>query len=211
MSPQRLRTESLNAFRPRARRCRPRGDILIRLFRYAPVDFDRAFEARAVFDHDLRRRQIPDDRTVLLDLHPSLCAHVSFHGAVHHHVARVDVRREALGVLREEVISYPSGYGYQISCALDPEELAGLGGELLDKYQGKIDWVLGEFGNYSAADLELASTLVYADREALAAEEEISIAELSRRVQEVKPRFSNDQILRQAESLKRRNLLSPVV
>jgi len=118
---------------------------------------------------------------------------------------------EALGVLREEVISYPSGYGYQISCALDPEELAGLGGDLLNKYQDKIDWVLEEFGNYSAADLELASTLVYADREAFAAEEEISIVDLSRRVQEVKPRFLIDHILRQAEYLQRKRLLSAVV
>ena len=117
---------------------------------------------------------------------------------------------EALGVLREEVISYPSGYGYQISCAVAPENLSELGGELLQNYQDEIDWIIREFGNYSAADLELASTLVYADREALSAEEEISIAELSRRVHEVKPRFSNDQILHQAESLERRNLLSAV-
>src|SRR6266849_874141 len=76
-----------------ASRCRPRGDILLRLLRHAPVDFDRTFEARAVFDHDLRRRQIPDDRAVLLDLDPSLRAHVSFQVAVYHHVARLDVRR----------------------------------------------------------------------------------------------------------------------
>jgi hypothetical protein len=118
---------------------------------------------------------------------------------------------EALGILREEVISYPSGYGYRISCALDPDELAKLGGELLHRYQGEIDWVIREFGNFSAADLELASTLVYADREARAAEEKISITELSRRVQEVKPRFSNDHILRQAEYLESKNLLSAVV
>jgi len=118
---------------------------------------------------------------------------------------------EALGVLREEVIPYPSGYGYRISCALDATQLTEIGGELLQRYRGDIDWVVGEFGTYSAANLELASTLVYADREALAAEEEISTAELSRRVHEVKPRFLNDYILRQAESLKRRNLLSAVV
>src|SRR6266849_204079 len=76
-----------------ASRCGPRSDILLRLLRHTPVDFDRTFEARAVFDHDLRRRQIPDNRAILLDLDPSLRAHVSFQVAVHHHVARVDVRR----------------------------------------------------------------------------------------------------------------------
>jgi len=73
-----------------------------------------------------------------------------------------------------------------------------------------FDMTFTDAGPDAAADLELASTLVYADREALSAEEEISIAELSRRVHEVKPRFSNDQILHQAESLERRNLLSAV-
>src|SRR2546427_11195661 len=77
-------SESLNAFRPRASRRCPRGDILLRLLRHTPVDFDRTFEARAAFDHDLRRRQIPDDRTVLLDLDPSLRAHASVHAPVYH-------------------------------------------------------------------------------------------------------------------------------
>src|SRR6266852_6068096 len=65
----------------------PRGGILVGFFRRSPVDFDRTLEVRAVFDHDLRRRQIPDHGTVFLDLDPSLRAHVSLHVAVHHYVA----------------------------------------------------------------------------------------------------------------------------
>ena len=42
----------------------------------------------------------------------------------------------------------------------------------------------------------MPGTLIYADREALAVAEEISMEELSRRVQEVKPRFTTDFILR---------------
>jgi hypothetical protein len=41
---------SLNAFRPRARRRRPRGDVLVSFLRRAPVDFDRTFEVRAFND-----------------------------------------------------------------------------------------------------------------------------------------------------------------
>lgn len=118
---------------------------------------------------------------------------------------------EALGVLKEEVIEYPSGYGYQISCLLNPAELAKLGGELLSRYRPEVDWIIKEFGHCSAAILELASTLVYADREARAAGEEISIDELSRRVREVKPRFTTDFVLRQAVTLGKKNLLSAVV
>jgi uncharacterized protein len=117
---------------------------------------------------------------------------------------------EALGVLREVIVYYPSSYGYRITCEMDPETLADLGGELLQDHRGDIDWVIEEFGNFTAANLELASTLIYADREAHTADEEISIAELTRRVQEVKPRFSNDHILRQAEYLSRKNLLLAV-
>lgn len=117
---------------------------------------------------------------------------------------------EALGVLKEDVVPYPSGFGYKISCALEPEQLSEVGGNLLGMCRADVDWVIEEFGNCSAADLELASTLVYADREALAAGEKTSTAELSRRVREVKPRFRSAYILRQAESLKKRNLLSAV-
>src|SRR6267142_765374 len=86
-------TGSLHTSRPCACRRRPRGDVLFGFLRRTPVNLNRAFEIRAVLDHDLRRRQIPDDRTVLLDLDPSLRAHVSLHVAVHHHVAGVDVSR----------------------------------------------------------------------------------------------------------------------
>jgi hypothetical protein len=118
---------------------------------------------------------------------------------------------EALGVLKEDVVSYPSGYGYRITCALDPEHVAQIGGELLQKYQADIDWVIGEFGNCSALDLELTTTLIYADREAHAIGETTSTVELSRRVREVKPRFKSDYILRQTEALKKKNFLSAVV
>jgi uncharacterized protein len=117
---------------------------------------------------------------------------------------------EALGILRETIVYYPSSYGYRITCDMDADTLADLGGDLLQNHRDDIDWVVQEFGNFSAANLELASTLIYADREAHAAEEQISIAELTRRVHEVKPRFSDDHILRQAEYLSRRNLLLAV-
>src|SRR5271167_854116 len=85
--------QSLIAFRPRTSRRRPRGAGVVGFPRHAPVDFDRTFEVRAVFDHDLCRRQIPDHRTVLPDLDSTFRAHVPLHVAVHHHVAGVDVSR----------------------------------------------------------------------------------------------------------------------
>jgi sensor histidine kinase YesM len=69
------------------------------------------------------------------------------------------------------------------------------------------DWVIAEFGHLTAADLELESTLVYTDREAHRSEEEVSIAELARRVRDVKPHFTNEQVVRHAESLRSKGLL----
>src|SRR5258708_2299162 len=93
---RRRRALWLNGFRRGAgrRRGRPRGDVLVGFLWRAAVDFDRTFEVRAVFDHDLCRRQIPDHQTGLLDLDPSLGVHVPLHVTVHHHVAGVDVCRQ---------------------------------------------------------------------------------------------------------------------
>ena len=63
------------------------------------------------------------------------------------------------------------------------------------------------FGGLSAADLELTSTIIYADREAYRSGETIPVAELARRVREVKPHFTVDHVIRTAESLLEKDLL----
>jgi hypothetical protein len=118
---------------------------------------------------------------------------------------------EALGVLKEGVTNYPSGYGYQISSAMAPENLPKIESELLRKNQEDLDFVLGEYGNSNAADLELASTLIFADREAAENNERISTDDLARRVKEVKPRFPIDYITKQAEVLKEKRFFNAVV
>ena len=114
---------------------------------------------------------------------------------------------EALGLVTETVVSYPVGYGYQISSTASDAQLRQYGDQLLRKHSGDADWVIAEFRNLSAADLELESTLVYTDREAYRSDEKVSIAELARRVHDVKPHFSKEQIVRHAESLRAKGLL----
>jgi hypothetical protein len=74
----------------------------------------------------------------------------------------------------------------------------------LDKYDNDIEWVIAEFGDLSAAELELASTIVYIDREGTT---EITTTELARRVQEVKPHFSLDRIISRIQALTAKELL----
>jgi hypothetical protein len=81
-------TGSLNA--------RLREDVLVTFLRLAVVDFDRAFEIRAVFDHDLCCRQICNHRTVLHDLDSALRIYSPLHVAADNHVAGADVSRLAL-------------------------------------------------------------------------------------------------------------------
>ena len=68
-------------------------EIPIGFLRRAPDDFDFAFEVRALFDHNLCRRQIPIHRTALFDLDFSSSVYVPLHIPVHHHLAGVDVGR----------------------------------------------------------------------------------------------------------------------
>src|SRR6267143_182018 len=72
------------------------GDLLsLHLNQLAVVRFKlprlRAFEVRAVFDDDLRCRQIPNHRTVFLDLDLALRTHDSLHVSTHHYLAGNDV------------------------------------------------------------------------------------------------------------------------
>ena len=115
---------------------------------------------------------------------------------------------EALGVVKEISVLYPGGYGYQISSTVSGQEAEQLGGKLLEKYQADVDWVIQEFGNLSAADLELQSTIVYVDREAVQSSEKIPLHELVRKVRDVKPRFPEDYVRRHVLSLKDKKFLA---
>src|SRR6202166_3643580 len=85
---------NLNALGARGRSCRRirlRERAAMRILLGALVNFDRALEVRAVFNHDARRGQIAVHRTVFLDLDPVLRAKAALHGAVHHYLAGNDV------------------------------------------------------------------------------------------------------------------------
>jgi uncharacterized protein len=116
----------------------------------------------------------------------------------------VDVA-STLGALRSQPVSYPTGVGYSIQPANRSEEVESLAKAFLDEHEDDINWVIEEFGKLTAAELELASTIVYIDRESAG---EIAAPELARRVHDVKPHFSIDRILGCAESLKSRHLLT---
>jgi hypothetical protein len=105
-------------------------------------------------------------------------------------------------------VQYKGGYGYKIRAGAAVEDAKQRAAEFLGKYGEDIQWVLRGFGRRSSAELELASTIVFADREA--AKGSRSVGDLVRRVREVKPHFTEAQILAETNRLSRSGLLESV-
>lgn len=116
---------------------------------------------------------------------------------------------EDLGAISSEVVHYASGaYGYRISPTDRADVLENKAVDFFQKYGDELDWVIREFGSLSSADLELASTIVYADREVFRRGSRQNIPELVRRVHDVKPHFTPAQIERLAGHLSDKQLLA---
>jgi hypothetical protein len=77
----------------------------------------------------------------------------------------------------------------------------------LTPHRDAMQWALDRYAEKSAADLELLSTIVYADREAHQARRRMAFEELGRKVKQVKPRFSEATILRKINELTRDGML----
>jgi uncharacterized protein YwgA len=112
-----------------------------------------------------------------------------------------------VGALRSTPVSYPTGSGYDISPGPYSANIEAPAKEFVSKYSDDIDWVVNEFGGLSAAELELASTIIYIDQEVGG---RIEPEDLARRVNEVKPHFRLDKILRRIEELETKALLQSV-
>jgi hypothetical protein len=114
---------------------------------------------------------------------------------------------EALSAVESEPFLYPGGYGYRIKPAVNSNWLQSRSSSFLSKHKSDIQWVVKEFGSLTSSQLELVSTIIYADREAAQWNEKITLQDLAKRVHEVKPHFSDAQILCFAQQLVEGNLL----
>ncbi len=117
---------------------------------------------------------------------------------------------ESLGALKSELIHFPnrSGYGYEFSVGPKPGFVQSKAEATVAEYHDAIRWALTEFGEYPAADLELISTVVFADREAVQQCKRIPIQQLCRTVKAIKPRFDEAYIGAKIKELVANGLLS---
>lgn len=118
---------------------------------------------------------------------------------------------ESVGGVKTEVEYYTGGYGYRIEPGVRKEGVKRWGTEFLQRYEADINWVLEQFGSLNAAQLELASTIVYSDREAAIKREKLTAEQLAQRVRDVKPHFSVEQVMALLSDLTKRGLLKTVL
>lgn len=104
-------------------------------------------------------------------------------------------------------IDWVASGGYSISEGNKAQDVRERAGEFLAKYKEQICSIVNEFGNLTAKELELRSTLIFVQKQAMKQGETISDKDLTRYVHEIKPHFSMPAIESAVEELKSKRLL----
>lgn len=117
---------------------------------------------------------------------------------------------ESLALVSSTPISFSGGYGYRISPAPGAEKAKRDAEEFLLAHREDIDWVITEFGELNSAELELASTIIYVDREFAEIGVPDARVHLVSLVNEIKPHFGTDRIERSVESLRQKGVLASI-
>ena len=117
---------------------------------------------------------------------------------------------KSLGAINSTLVPYSGGYGYQLQAGLQADKVEKHAADFVNKYRDSITWVLKEFGSRNAADLEIASTLIYIDRSFADKGSKVELSRLAKSVHDVKPHLTTDIIEREARQLKESGLLKAV-
>ena len=115
---------------------------------------------------------------------------------------------ESWNALQEEYQAYgENAYGYKIRVASNAQSLLEKESETLQKYREAIDWVVREFGNKSAAILELIATIVWIDREYARGNRLVRLQELAEAAHNLKSHFSLEVVLDEVQQLQSKDVL----
>ena len=108
---------------------------------------------------------------------------------------------EALEIVDVTPVQFSGGYGYRITPGSRSKSAKAEADQFLRAHSDDIAWLFRVFGSLNSAELELASTIIFVDRELSEIKESQRLTELVDRVGEVKPHFSHQQIQRFAQYL----------
>ncbi len=108
---------------------------------------------------------------------------------------------ESMGVVQVTPVEFPGGYGYRISPGIRASAAKNDAKGFLMEHEEDIAWLFTVFGSFNSAELELASTIVYVDRELMEGNQHQPVAGVVNRVYEIKPRFTQPQIRKFVETL----------
>lgn len=113
---------------------------------------------------------------------------------------------ESLSILESSLTHFSGGYSYQIEASDNAQQAIQHGKEFVAKYKTQIDWIVSKFASRSASELELLSTIVFVDRQ----DRVVSKSDLMKLVKAIKPQFSEAEILRKVDWLRKEELLNQV-
>jgi uncharacterized protein YwgA len=106
------------------------------------------------------------------------------------------------GTVVEKTVYYPRGYGYDISPGPQADHLCTSLEKSDPNLASMVDQVIGDFGLFGAAELELRSTILFVDRELSQGGNTATSQELTSRVQKIKPHFNAEVILDRVREMK---------
>jgi uncharacterized protein len=117
---------------------------------------------------------------------------------------------DALKAIREKTVLNPLGYRHESTPGPDAEAIRAKAAKWLADNRQALDAVAAEFGGWSAAQLELGSTIVFVDREFKAERGGATLDEIALRVREIKPRFSAEEVRSKVEQFRSKGFLTSV-
>lgn len=114
---------------------------------------------------------------------------------------------EAMHIVSSVPVSFSGGYGYRIQASDNAQAAKQESDKFISEHEDDVEWLFSKFGGMTSADLELASTIIYVDREFYGERKRFEPEEIVARVREIKPHFSQQQIEKSFDSLFRNELI----
>jgi uncharacterized protein YwgA len=115
----------------------------------------------------------------------------------------------SLNTVNERTVIHSRGYGYEITPGTSAQPLSAELERRNRDLAKQVDSVVAEFGDFSAGELELRSTILYVDRELSQSGTKTTAKDIAERVRQIKPHFDDATILdRLSDMLKKKWLES---